>query len=645
MDNKLEWQRRGRRMVFEMAEATHPLVALSAGLTQGTTAGEIARAWYDNSHYHALPVSVAAVNNAILGTVQRGATMTIVNHPINASAEAQTEQYLRSGTDLTVAINTILALSFVPAAFAVFIVYERASKAKHLQMVSGADIFTYWSANFTWDILNYMVPATLCFIIFLAAGLPAYTGRNAPAVIALLVLYGWGITPIMYCASYLFTTPSTAYVSLICINLFLGMTATLSTFILQLFNEERLDEINYILRWVFLLLPNYCLGRGLMDLAANEYTAQFYEIQEQLTGEPTQGYTDPFTFKLVGRNLLFMFLEGIIFFGLAIFIDARKTHQQRQHERSKKKNTAASVVGLPDADERLEDEDVAAERKRIADASSSQGNAFDSGSAEVLIVKDLCKTYKSRGVHKKAVRGLSFGVPSGQCFGLLGVNGAGKTTTFKMLSGDISVTSGEGWVSGYSILKDQQSVRQHMGYCPQFDALNDLLTGREHLVMYARLRGLDPASIPSVVEWMIRHMQLSRWADRISKVIVQQCVACLLTNVNWPCLVAHAKQSHVIPLLPSPSCHFRASLHAAPPCCALAHHWFHIHTPPILPVIQWGQQAQAECRHRSARKRRSCLPGRAHFGDGSQGTTVSLEPSHWSRARRPVRNPHITRHG
>ena len=55
--------------------------------------------------------------------------------------------------------------------------------------------------------------------------------------------------------------------------------------------------------------------------------------------------------------------------------------------------------------------------------------------------------------------------------------GAGKTTTFKMLTGDTEVTAGEAWVNGYSILGQMEGVRSSLGYCPQFDALDPLLTG------------------------------------------------------------------------------------------------------------------------------------------------------------------------
>ncbi|RXN30138.1 hepatocyte growth factor activator [Labeo rohita] len=64
-----------------------------------------------------------------------------------------------------------------------------------------------------------------------------------------------------------------------------------------------------------------------------------------------------------------------------------------------------------------------------------------------------------------------------------------------MLTGDISPTAGDAFVNGYSIRTEMQLVQQNMGYCPQFDAINDLLTGREHLEFYARLRGVPEKEV------------------------------------------------------------------------------------------------------------------------------------------------------
>ena len=90
------------------------------------------------------------------------------------------------------------------------------------------------------------------------------------------------------------------------------------------------------------------------------------------------------------------------------------------------------------------------------------------------------------------------GVAKGQCFGLLGVNGAGKTTTFKMLTGEIAPTSGDSFVNGFSVKSNLVQALQNIGYCPQFDALDSLLTGREHLELYARLRGVPEEEVKKV---------------------------------------------------------------------------------------------------------------------------------------------------
>ena len=62
--------------------------------------------------------------------------------------------FRRQGTDLVIAIFVIIAMSFVPASFVVFLVTERASKAKHLQFVSGVDPVIYWLSNYIWDVVS-----------------------------------------------------------------------------------------------------------------------------------------------------------------------------------------------------------------------------------------------------------------------------------------------------------------------------------------------------------------------------------------------------------------------------------------------------------------------------------------------------------
>ena len=62
--------------------------------------------------------------------------------------------YRLQGSDVLIAIFIIVAMSFVPASFVVFLVYERGIKAKHLQFVSGLNPVMYWLANYVWDMVS-----------------------------------------------------------------------------------------------------------------------------------------------------------------------------------------------------------------------------------------------------------------------------------------------------------------------------------------------------------------------------------------------------------------------------------------------------------------------------------------------------------
>lgn len=87
-----------------------------------------------------------------------------------------------------------------------------------------------------------------------------------------------------------------------------------------------------------------------------------------------------------------------------------------------------------------------------------------------------------------AVDDISFSVPKGEIFGLLGPNGAGKTTTIKMLCTLITPTSGDAYLNGFSVMKNQQKVRENLGVMLTGErTLYWKLTGRENLEYFAAL--------------------------------------------------------------------------------------------------------------------------------------------------------------
>mmetsp|Transcript_47540 Transcript_47540/g.72669 ORF Transcript_47540/g.72669 Transcript_47540/m.72669 type:complete len:136 (-) Transcript_47540:598-1005(-) len=118
--------------------------------------------------------------------------------------------------------------------------------------------------------------------------------------------------------------------------------------------------------------------------------------------------------------------------------------------------------------------------------------------------------------HKVAVDRVSFGVKNGECFGLLGVNGAGKTTTFKILSGEHTPTSGKAYIVGHDLSNDMKEARKYIGYCPQFDALQENLTAKEHLFFYAAIKGIPKDRRPPLVEKKLVEMNLKEYENVVA---------------------------------------------------------------------------------------------------------------------------------
>jgi len=86
--------------------------------------------------------------------------------------------------------------------------------------------------------------------------------------------------------------------------------------------------------------------------------------------------------------------------------------------------------------------------------------------------------------------GLDLAVPPGTVFALLGANGAGKTTTVRILSTLISADAGDAQVAGHDLAREPDAVRAAIGVTGQFSALDNLLTGRENLLLMADLHHL-----------------------------------------------------------------------------------------------------------------------------------------------------------
>eukprot|EP01065_Artemidia_motanka_P007592 TRINITY_DN137_c0_g1_i12.p1 TRINITY_DN137_c0_g1~~TRINITY_DN137_c0_g1_i12.p1 ORF type:complete len:1800 (+),score=711.39 TRINITY_DN137_c0_g1_i12:86-5401(+) len=451
--------------------------------------------FHNSSEKHSLAIATNAISATRLASglgSQSPKAIHARNYPLPMSDWAKQKA---EGIQTVSKTSMIYApFTFVPAVFVGFLVMERARKAKLVQMVSGVRRTAYWSSNLVFDYALFMVTIALGLLTLAAFGRDEYvSGANFFATLSILMLYGFAAIGLSYFASFYFESHTSAQNVMKVVNFMPALLLLTMVTILQLVPST--TDVGKALSWVCKLLPSYCLGEALQNLAAKELYSSLGD-----------GETGPFAVcngpgcSGVGTQVIVLLVQIPIIYAMVLLKEC--PHLFRRY--------ASEPADAIHEDDQDDDCDVAKERAEVESGSRAD---------DLVVVRGLCKEFAARGgaAKKKAVRNLSFAVHSEEIFAFLGTNGAGKTTTMSMMSGEFPPTAGTVTINGFDILEDPQSARQQLGYCPQFDALLDLLTPQETIEFYCALRGVPEEQRKRVTDALVAVLDLKRHKDKICK--------------------------------------------------------------------------------------------------------------------------------
>ncbi|KAF4741401.1 hypothetical protein FOZ63_029177 [Perkinsus olseni] len=331
--------------------------------------------------------------------------------------------------------------------------------------------------------------------------------------IMLLLLFAPSASTYAYLISFLYKTQFSAQTVTIVLNIAVGTIVVIVVSVLQTIPEEFCEDClvaGNILMWIFRFVPSFALGFGFYRMAiyvsflgVDPWGSEIFgTCTEKVLGTREQCYGG------VADDLVYLAFASFAFLALCIWFDYLGTAGHWLSYKVKLERQCS----IPEDQLAPEDADVTVEKERVAELDKRK---------QILAVDNVRKCYLPRGsltadpsraVH--AVKGVSFAADSGQVFGLLGINGAGKTTTFKMMCGLYAPTEGEVWVAGSTVAADTAKCRRNLGYCPQFDALLDRMTTKEHLELYGRLKGLKGHLLDSSVESTLKQLSLEPYKDK-----------------------------------------------------------------------------------------------------------------------------------
>ncbi|XP_023543867.1 ABC transporter A family member 1 [Cucurbita pepo subsp. pepo] len=465
---------------------------------------------------HSAPTFINLVNAAVLRLATGDQNMTIQtrNHPLPMTKSQRLQRHDLDAFAAAIIVN--IAFCFIPASFAVSLVKERETKAKHQQMISGVSMLSYWISTYLWDVISFLVPTCLALVLFYIFGMDQFIGKGRFIATAVIFLeYGMAIASSTYCLTFFFFDHTVAQNVVLSVHFFTGLILMVISFIMGLI--ETMAKTNSFLKNFFRISPGFCFADGLASLAL---------LRQGMKDKTTDGVYD---WNVTGASICYLGVQSVCYFLLTLGLELLPLHKLtalsvkelwmkrwRNNLTNLRTETSSPCVEpllgpssgyvIPDFDI---DVDVTAERNRVLSGSIDKA---------IIYLSNLRKVYPGENyLHKKvAVDSLTFSVQEGECFGFLGTNGAGKTTTLSMLTGEESPSEGSAFIFGKDIRTDPKAARCHIGYCPQFDALLEFLTAKEHLELYARIKGVPELKIDDVVMEKLVDFDLMKHANKPS---------------------------------------------------------------------------------------------------------------------------------
>ncbi|KAM3922145.1 ABC-type organic anion transporter ABCA8-like isoform 1-T1 [Leptodactylus fuscus] len=416
------------------------------------------------------PVLVNVISNAFLQMSESANLIHVWNNPY---LHGDVHDFYPIQTDM-IMILTMFSASLSPH-IAMSSISDNMIKARCQLRLSGLFSSAYWLGQALVDVTVYCLLLFLLTAIFFAfSQLFDLSFGLSVLLIVSIISYGAAMIFYVYILAFLFGKNKIHYDGW---SLFFIITSLVPLALSELYSRF----VSFVSLLYALIFPSSSLGGILGNMLTSPYVTDYYDAED---------WEIPLEYFLVMIPIIQIFL----FFGILWFLEWR--WGKKTIKRDPVFRTYRQKTKLKKNPETLEGpEDVLEERGKVETLLASQ-NVEEK---PVIIVDGLRKEYRVRSrwyqlkkKRKVATKNISFHVRKGEVLGLLGPNGAGKTTSVYLLAGEEEPTAGNVELCGVGspVPQKMEECTAFLGYCPQTSPLWPSLTIKEHLEIYAAVKGL-----------------------------------------------------------------------------------------------------------------------------------------------------------
>ncbi|CCT65409.1 related to ABC transporter [Fusarium fujikuroi IMI 58289] len=385
------------------------------------------------------------------------------------------------GPGMFLAILLTVLHVLYPAFFALYPAYERLRKIRTLQYSNSIQPLALWTSHIIVDIVFVILISCLSTLFISLIILKWY---GAWHLFPVMLLYGFAMMLWCYIISLFARSELASFGISFCVSLLMFGISVAGLMIASV-NQNPGNRSSSMDTAVFIL--------GLIFPVANLFRAMVVGLNVWAAGcrgDAVISY--PGNIHAYGGPVLLLCIQVAYLFALLLLLDGRTWTFRTLW--------AEHVVPLYQR-RRISGKDAHIEMAPMTKSRGMSGNLVDVDQ----IYKSFCGNV--------AVDGVSLTMAKGELLALLGPNGAGKTTTINMMRGEVRPDYGNIYIKGVDMQKDTRAGRQSIGYCPQFDAL-DQITVRQQLAFYARVKGI--ADVQRNVNLVMSKVGLRPHADKLT---------------------------------------------------------------------------------------------------------------------------------
>lgn len=487
-----------------------------------------AKVLYTTTVKHAAPVGMNLLSNLLASVLMPWAgdlSLQADNHPIGGAPAAHGREP-RSKTEIFMLVAIICAVIMATQINSVSLpCKERLSGARHAHIMNGCRGALYWALTFIFNIavtvITLVVPAILALVFLDNRGTFVHS-KFVFAMLYVLLMGSMAFFAFMYLVSF-HLSERTSGIALVAVVFITGyVTPSLHEVSLTFNNPSELFKMTMNL--VGVVLPSHAFSMAAITVGhisrlnvlcnLNRHKCptlfvyddlQFFNREKCCNNEDANCYfcfSDGIYDIGAAKWMIILACQFLVYWTLVLLSENGFFNRVCDKVANYRYNVAPSN----------KDEIVRAEAAYVTQAIKLPKKQI----TDSMLVHEVHKNYFNL-LRKScnAVKGVSFSVKKGECFGLLGVNGAGKSTTFKMMTAEECATRGDIAANGQRAHQRREPYMNTLGYCPQFFGLDEFLTGRENLTLILTLRGFSEEDVQDEVKSWIEVVGLEKYIDRL----------------------------------------------------------------------------------------------------------------------------------